>query len=135
LGYRRAEIPFTQPRRERGISKSNFYSLYDMAMLGITSHSRVPLRLATMSGFLLAAISLLVAIFYLVAKLLFWNRFPANSAPTLIALFFFAAVQLFFIGIIGEYLGLILTHVTKRPLVIEQERVDPAGIIGNGNYP
>lgn len=123
LGYARAEIPFIQPRRERGVSSNNFYSLYDLAMLGITSHSKVPLRLATMSGFCLSGISLLVAFFYLVAKLLFWNRFPANTAPILIALFFFASVQLFFIGILGEYIGVILTHVTKRPLVIEKERV------------
>ena len=123
LGYPRAEIPFVQPRRERGVSSNNFYSLYDLAMLGITSHSKVPLRLATMSGFCLSGISLLVAFFYLVAKLLFWYRFPANTAPILIALFFFASVQLFFIGILGEYIGVILTHVTKRPLVIEKERI------------
>jgi glycosyltransferase involved in cell wall biosynthesis len=124
FGYARAEIPFIQPRRIRGVSKSNFYSLYDLAMLGITSHSKVPLRLATMAGFSLSAISLLVAFGYFVAKLLFWNRFPANTAPILIAVFFFAAVQLFFIGILGEYVGNIYTHVTKRPLVIEKERVD-----------
>ncbi|GLR67310.1 glycosyl hydrolase [Acidocella aquatica] len=123
LGYPRAEIPFIQPRRERGVTSNNFYSLYDLAMLGITSHSKVPLRLATMAGFCLSAISLLVALGYLAAKLLFWYRFPANTAPILIAVFFFASVQLFFIGILGEYIGVILTHVTKRPLVIEKERV------------
>ena len=124
LGYTRAEIPYIQPRRTRGLSKSNFYSLYDLAMLGITSHSKVPLRLATMSGFCLSAFSLLVALAYLIAKLLFWNHFPANTAPILIALFFFASVQLFFIGILGEYIGVILTHVTKRPLVIERDRIN-----------
>jgi glycosyltransferase involved in cell wall biosynthesis len=124
LGHKRAEIPYTQARRQRGISKSNFYSLYDLAMLGITSHSKVPLRLATMAGFTLSAISLLVAFGYLVAKLLFWNRFPINTAPILIAVFFFASVQLFFIGILGEYIGVILTHVTRRPLVTESERVN-----------
>jgi len=124
LGYPRAEIPFVQPRRERGISKNNFYSLYDLAMLGITSHSKVPLRLATMAGFLLSGLSLCVALGYLVAKLLFWYQFPASTAPILIALFFFASVQLFFIGILGEYIGAILTQVTKRPLVIERERVN-----------
>jgi glycosyltransferase involved in cell wall biosynthesis len=124
LGYARAEIPYEQPRRSRGISKSNFYNLYELAMLGITSHSRVPLRLATMAGFALSAGSLLVALAYLIAKLLFWYRFPANTAPILIAQFFFASVQLFFIGILGEYIGVILTHVTKRPLVIEKERVN-----------
>jgi glycosyltransferase involved in cell wall biosynthesis len=124
LGYARAEIPFEQPRRVSGVSKNNFYKLYDLAMLGITSHSKVPLRLATMAGFTLSALSLLVALGYLVAKLLFWNRFPINTAPILIAVFFFASVQLFFIGILGEYVGVILTHVTKRPLVIEKERVN-----------
>ena len=124
LGYARAEIPYVQPRRQRGISKNNFYSLYELAMLGITSHSRVPLRLATMAGFALSAGSLLVALAYLIAKLLFWYRFPANTAPILIAQFFFASVQLFFIGILGEYIGVILTQVTKRPLVIEKERVN-----------
>ncbi len=124
LGYARAEIPYVQPRRQRGIGKNNFYSLYELAMLGITSHSRVPLRLATMAGFALSAGSLLVALAYLIAKLLFWYRFPANTAPILIAQFFFASVQLFFIGILGEYIGVILTQVTKRPLVIEKERVN-----------
>ena len=124
LGYARAEIPFVQPRRQRGVSKNNFYSLYDLAMLGITSHSKVPLRLATMAGFSLSAISLLVAFGYLVAKLMFWNRFPANAAPILIAIFFFSAVQLFFIGLLGEYIGNIYTQVLKRPLVIESEQVN-----------
>jgi polyisoprenyl-phosphate glycosyltransferase len=123
LGYPRVELPFTQPRRERGVSKNNFYALYDMAMLGITSHSKVPLRLATMGGFILSGISLLAALFYLLAKLIFWNHFQANTAPILIAVFFFAAVQLFFIGVLGEYMGAILTQVTKRPLVVEKERV------------
>jgi glycosyltransferase involved in cell wall biosynthesis len=124
FGYARAEIPYVQPKRDRGISKNNFYTLYDLAMLGIISHSRVPLRLATMTGFALSAVSLLVAIAYLIAKLLFWYRFPANTAPILIAQFFFASVQLFFIGMLGEYIGTILTQVTKRPLVIEKERVN-----------
>jgi glycosyltransferase involved in cell wall biosynthesis len=124
FGYARAEIPFVQPRRTRGISKNNFYSLYDLAMLGITSHSKVPLRLATMAGFCLSAVSLLTAFCYLAAKLIFWNHFPASTAPILIALFFFASVQLFFIGILGEYIGVILTHVTKRPLVVEKERLN-----------
>lgn len=123
LGYPRVEIPFTQPRRERGVSKNNFYALYDLAMLGITSHSKVPLRLAAMAGFVLSGLSLLAAFGYFLAKLVFWNHFQANTAPILIAVFFFAAVQLFFIGLLGEYIGAILTQVTKRPLVVERERV------------
>jgi sialic acid synthase SpsE/glycosyltransferase involved in cell wall biosynthesis len=124
LGYARAEVPFVQPRRKRGISKNNFYTLYDIAMLGMTSHSKVPLRLATMSGFALALVSLMVAIGYLIAKLLFWNEFSLGVAPLVIGVFFFASVQLFFVGILGEYIGAIHTQVHKRPLVIERERVN-----------
>lgn len=124
LGYARAEIPFVQPRRLRGITKSNFYSLYDTAMLGITSHSKVPLRLATMAGFFLGFVSLFIAFGYLVAKLAFWDNFALGMAPLVIGMFFLGSVQLFFIGILGEYIGAIHTQVTKRPLVIEKERVN-----------
>lgn len=124
LGYEYATIPFEQPRRVRGITKNNFYTLYDLAMLGITSHSKVPVRLATMAGFVLAALSLGVSITYLVLKLAFWDYFTIGTAPLLISIFFFAAVQLFFIGIIGEYIASIHTHVMKRPLVVEKERVN-----------
>ena len=124
LGYARAEIPFIQPRRVRGITKNNFYSLYDVAMLGITSHSKVPLRLATMAGFSLGFVSLFIALAYLVAKLVFWDNFVLGMAPMVIGMFFFASVQLFFIGILGEYIGAIHTQVTKRPLVVEKERVN-----------
>ena len=124
LGYRRAEVPFDQPMRTRGLSKNNFYTLYDIAMLGLTSHSKVPLRLATMAGFALALVSLLVALGYLIAKLVFWNDFSVGVAPLVIGVFFFAAVQLFFVGILGEYIGAIHTQVHKRPLVIERERVN-----------
>jgi len=124
LGYPRAEIPFVQQRRIRGVTKHNFYSLYDMAMLGVTSHSKVPLRLATMAGFGLSLLSLLVALGYLVAKLLYWDSFSLGTAPILIGLFFFASVQLFFIGILGEYIGAIHTQVVRRPLVVEKERIN-----------
>ena len=124
LGYDYAAIPFEQPRRVRGITKNNFYTLYDLAMLGITSHSKVPIRLATMAGFVLGALSLLVSIAYLLLKLLFWDYFTVGTAPILISLFFFASVQLFFIGIIGEYIGSIHTQVKRRPLVVEKERVN-----------
>ena len=95
-----------------------------MAMLGITSHSKVPLRIATMAGFALSGVSLLIALGYLIAKFLFWDSFSLGSAPILIGIFFFASVQLFFIGILGEYIGAIHTQVLKRPLVIEKERVN-----------
>ncbi|NJD25033.1 MAG: glycosyltransferase family 2 protein [Betaproteobacteria bacterium] len=124
LGYPRAEIPFEQPRRVRGVTKNNFYSLFDIAMLGLTSHSKVPIRLATIAGFTLSALSMLLAVGYLVAKLIYWDSFALGMAPVLIGMFFFASVQLFFIGIIGEYIASIHTHVKKRPLVIEKERIN-----------
>jgi polyisoprenyl-phosphate glycosyltransferase len=124
IGFPIARLEFTQPRRWKGITKNNFYTLYDMAMLGITNHSKVPLRLATMLGFLVAIVSALFAFGYLVYKIVFWNSFNVGIAPLVIGLFFFSAVQLFFIGIIGEYIGSIHTQVLKRPLVIEQERIN-----------
>jgi glycosyltransferase involved in cell wall biosynthesis len=124
LGYDYASIPFEKPRRKKGVTKNNFYTLYDMAMLGITSHSKVPIRIATMLGFMLGALSLAVSVAYLILKLLFWDYFTVGTAPILISLFFFASVQLFFIGIIGEYVGSIHTHVRHRPLVVEKERVN-----------
>lgn len=124
IGFPIALVPFKQPRRKRGITKNNFYTLYDIAMLGITNHSKVPLRLAVMLGFSLSALSLLIALFYLVIKLMFWESFPLGMAPVVIGMFFFASVQLFFIGILGEYIGAIHTQVLKRPLVIEKERIN-----------
>jgi len=93
-------------------------------MLGLTSHSRVPLRLATMLGFVSAALSILVAIFYFVYKLLYWNDFSVGLAPLVVGIFFFSSVQLFFLGMVGEYVGAIYTQVLKRPLVIEKERIN-----------
>jgi glycosyltransferase involved in cell wall biosynthesis len=124
LGHDAARIPFNQPRRKRGITKNNFFTLYDLAMLGVTNHSKVPLRMATMAGFSLSAISLVIAIGYLLAKLFFWSQFAMGTAPILIGFFFFMSVQLFFIGMIGEYVGAIHTQVLKRPHVIEKERLN-----------
>lgn len=124
IGFPVATVPFKQPRRQRGITKNNFYTLYDIAMLGITNHSKVPLRLMAMSGFLLAFLSILVALFFLVAKLLFWNSFQLGIAPIIIGIFFFGAIQAFFIGVLGEYIGSIHTQVRNMPLVIEMERVN-----------
>jgi glycosyltransferase involved in cell wall biosynthesis len=124
IGYEVAQVPYSQPRRLHGISTNNFYSLYDMAFLGIVSHSKVPLRLATMIGFGMAILSLFVAVGYLIAKLLFWNRFELGIAPVLIGFFFFSSVQLFFVGIVGEYIGSIFTQVKKLPLVFEKERIN-----------
>jgi polyisoprenyl-phosphate glycosyltransferase len=124
LGFESAKIEYRQPARKRGITKNNFYTLYDIAMLGITNHSKIPLRLAAMLGFFMSGVSLVVAIVYLIAKLLFWNYFSVGMAPLVIGLFLFSSVQLFFIGIIGEYIGSIHTQVLKRPLVIEKERIN-----------
>jgi polyisoprenyl-phosphate glycosyltransferase len=124
LGYARAEIPYAQPPRRRGITKNNLYSLYDLAMLGITNHSKVPLRLATMAGFALSLVALIVAVVYLVLKLTMWSTFNLGLAPLVIGVYFLGSVQLFFIGIVGEYIGSIHTQVYHRPLVIEKERIN-----------
>jgi glycosyltransferase involved in cell wall biosynthesis len=124
IGFPIATVPFKQPRRQRGITKNNFYTLYDFAMLGITNHSKIPLRLMAMSGFLLAFLSLMVAIFFLVAKLVYWDSFQLGMAPILIGIFFFGAMQAFFIGVLGEYIGSIHTQVRNMPLVVEMERVN-----------
>jgi glycosyltransferase involved in cell wall biosynthesis len=124
IGFPIASVPFKQPRRQRGITKNNFYTLYDIAMLGITNHSKVPLRLMAMSGFLLSFLSLLAAFGFLVAKLLYWNSFQLGAAPMLIGIFFFGAIQTFFIGVLGEYVASIHTQVRKMPLVVESERVN-----------
>lgn len=124
IGFPIATVPFRQPRRKRGITSNNFYTLYDIAMLGITNHSKIPLRLMAMGGFVLSIVSLLAALIYLIAKLLFWDSFQIGVAPILIGIFFFGAVQTFFIGLLGEYIGSIHTKVRKMPLVIESERIN-----------
>jgi glycosyltransferase involved in cell wall biosynthesis len=124
FGYDRAVIHYRQPPRTAGRTKNNFFTLYDVAMLGITSHSKVPLRLATMAGFLISVLSLIVAFGYLVAKLMFWDQLQLGLAPLLIGIYFFGAVQLFFIGVLGEYIGSIHTQVHRRPHVVEKERIN-----------
>jgi len=124
IGFPSAKVPFTQPQRKRGLTKNNFYTLYDLAMLGLTSHSKVPLRLAAMLGFCMSLLSLLFAFGYFIYKLCYWNSFPVGQAPIVIGLFLFSSVQLFFIGILGEYIGAIHTQVLRRPLVVEKERIN-----------
>src|SRR6185312_1839302 len=124
IGHEPSLVPFRQPLRKRGISSQNFYTLYDLAFLGIVNHSKVPLRMATMTGFALAIVSLLVALGYLAAKLLFWNEFSLGIAPILIGFFFLTSVQLFFIGIVGEYIGSIYTQVRHHPHVFEKDRIN-----------
>lgn len=124
LGFRRKEIPYEQPKRRAGKTSNNFYKLYDAAMLSITSYTKVGLRLATIAGTVCSAISMLVAVVYLVMKLIYWDRFPAGMAPMLIGMCFLGSVQLFFIGILGEYVLSINSRVMKRPLVVEEERLN-----------
>ena len=124
IGMKRFEIPYHQPIRKRGVTKNNLYTLYDMAMLGITNLSKVPLRLVTFSGFAGAVLSVLVSLAYLIYKLVFWNNFSVGIAPLVIGVFFFMSIQMLFMGIVGEYIGTIHTLVQKRPLVVEQERIN-----------
>jgi glycosyltransferase involved in cell wall biosynthesis len=124
IGLPYFEIRYDQPRRKRGLTKNNFYTLYDIAMLGITNLSKVPLRAVTFTGFLSALACILAAFAYLIYKIMFWNRFSVGVAPLVIGLFFFASIQLLSLGIIGEYIASIHTYVQKRPYVIEKERVN-----------
>lgn len=124
IGFPIATVSFKQPRRKRGITSNNFYTLFDIAMLGITNHSKIPLRVMTMGGFVLSFLSLLVAIGFLFAKFIFWDSFQIGTAPIIIGIFFFAAVQTFFMGLLGEYIGSIHTKVRNMPHVIEAERVN-----------
>lgn len=124
FGYKRKEIPYVQPERRAGKTHNNFYKLYDAAMLSITSYTKVGLRLATIFGSVCAVISIVVAFVYLVLKLLHWNDFPAGMAPLLIGMCFLGSVQIFFIGLLGEYILSINSRVMKRPLVVEEERIN-----------
>jgi glycosyltransferase involved in cell wall biosynthesis len=124
IGLPYVKIKYNQKRRLRGITKNNFYTLYDLAMLGITNFSKVPLRLVTFAGFTCALMSIVFSFGYLVYKLLFWNRFSVGIAPLVTGIFFFGSVQLIFVGILGEYIGAIHTQTLHRPLVIERERIN-----------
>jgi len=124
LGYEIKTIPFVQPRRLAGITKNNFYTLYDIAMLGIISHSKLPIRIAAFIGFLLGSLSMLVGVVFTILKLIYWDAFPWGMAPVVVGLFFLLGVQLMFIGILGEYVGSIHTYQQKRPLVVEKERIN-----------
>lgn len=124
IGLPHAEVPYVQQRRKRGKSKNNFYTLWDMAMLGITTLSKVPLRVVTFSGFLGSLFSVFIGMLYLVYKLLFWQQFSVGVAPLVIGFFLFGSLQLMSLGIIGEYIGNIQTQVQNRPLVFELERIN-----------
>lgn len=124
IGFKAAKIPYTQPARPRGISKNNFYSLYDMGILGIINNSKVPLRIATFLGFLLSFVSFMTAIVYTIVKLFNWDSMPLGMAPLVIGGAFMFGIVLFFLGIIGEYIGAIYTQILKRPRVFESERIN-----------
>jgi dolichol-phosphate mannosyltransferase len=124
LGYEIKTIQFEQPRRLRGISKNNIYTLYDIAMLGIVSHSKLPLRIASLVGFILAFLSFLSALGFLIYKLLHWSDVPMGLAPLAIVVMLLFGMMFIFIGILGEYIGSIHTYVQKRPVVVEKERIN-----------
>jgi hypothetical protein len=124
LGYKRKDILYEQQKRRAGKTKNNWYSLYDAAMLSFTSYTKIGLRLATIIGFMASGITLIVALVYFIYKLLFWERFNAGIAPLVIGVFFLGSLQLFFIGLIGEYVISINSRVINRPLVIEEERIN-----------
>ncbi len=124
IGYDKCFVEYTQPARKHGNSKNSMYALFDFAMIGITKNSKLPLRLASMFGFFCSILSLGIAIVYLVLKLLYWDSFSLGLAPLVVGLFFFISIQLFFLGVAGEYIGTVLDHVRAHPLVQEQERIN-----------
>ena len=124
FGYEVGFVNYKKPNRIHGKSSYNFWRYYNTAMDSLISTSTVPLRLATMIGFVLAMITFIIGLFYLIFKLIFWNSFSVGSAPMLIGTFFIGSILLFFIGLVGEYVGSVLIRVTKRPLVVEKERVN-----------
>lgn len=124
IGFQKAFIEYHQPPRKHGKSRHSFFDLLELALLGLTSYSKAPLRMMTFAGVILSGISIAIALFYLVAKLLFWNSMELGLAPLLIGTFIFFSFQMLFIGLLGEYVGVIFDYVKRRPLVIEKERIN-----------
>lgn len=124
IGFKRVSIEYTQAKRRAGKTHNNFFTLFDAAMLSFTSYTKVGLHLVTFAGMILSVLSILAALVYLVLKLLYWDRFSAGFAPMIIGLFFLNAIELLFIGFVGEYVMSINTRVMNRPLVIEEERIN-----------
>lgn len=124
VGFEKAKVQYTQPKRNKGKSKNTFYDLYDLAILGLVSNSKIPLRFITITGFIFSIVNIIVALVYLVYKFIHWNSFDVGIAPLVIGLFFFASLQLVFLGVVGEYILQIYTQVKNRPLVIEKERIN-----------
>ena len=124
LGFPRCTIDFIQPRRKRGVSKASLYCMLDQALLAMTKHSKLPLRLMTFLGIALGFLTFFASVLFFVLKILYWNSFSMGMAPLLIGGSFVASIQFFFLGILGEYVGMILTHVRNMPLVMERERIN-----------
>ena len=124
LGYKRVDIPYEQAKRRAGKTHNNFFTLYDAAMLSFTSYTKAGLRVATIAGFIMSFASLIVALVYLILKLVYWDRFAAGTTPILLAVLILGSLQLFFIGFLGEYVLSINKRVMNRPLVIEEERIN-----------
>ena len=124
LGEEIGIIEFNQPRRKFGNTKNNLYTLYDIGMLGIVKHSKMPLRMMILLGLFFSVISLGVALFYFIYKLLYWESFRIGVAPLIIGIFGFASLQILLLGIIGEYVSVVLTHLRNMPLVEEKERIN-----------
>ncbi len=124
IGYPRAEIPFDKPTRRHGSTKGNFFVYLDSALLGVVNHSRAPLRLATLIGLGLSGLSFLIGLYYLIRKLISWNAFEMGVAPLIIGQSFFMGIMLLLLGLIGEYVGLLVTHIVRRPMVVEKERIN-----------
>lgn len=124
LGYERKEIPYEQPKRRAGKTHNNWYSLYDAAMLSITSYTKIGLRLCTFFGIICGTVSIIIGLIYLIMKLIYWETFAPGMAPVLIGMFFLGAAQIFSIGFIGEYISSINKRVMNRPLVVEEERIN-----------
>ena len=133
LGFKRIDIPYEQQNRRKGKSKNNFFTLYDLAMLSFTTYTKVGLRIATFVGVVIIIFNLLVAMFYFIYKLLYWDEFNMGTAPIVIGMFFLGSVQLFFLGILGEYILTINKRLLNRPLVIEEERIGFKNDIRNKN--
>lgn len=124
MGYKYEKVSYIQPKRRSGKSKYNFYRLYDYAMLGITSYSKVPMRLSIFCGMFIAGISFLIGIVYMTLKLIYWDRFSMGIAPVLVGIFFLGALQLIFMGVLGEYILNINIRILRRPLVTEEKRIN-----------
>ena len=132
LGFKRKEIPYLQPKRRAGKTSNNFYRLYDAAMLSFTSYTKIGLRIATFFGFMVSFASIIIALVYLVLKLVNWDSFTMGNAPILIGVFVLGGIQLFFIGLVGEYIMAMNARIMKRPLVVEECRLNFDGEITKG---